>query len=393
MFLMKEVVIVSGARTPIGVMGGSLISFRQRDLAAMVITEVLSRAGVEKDKVEDVFMGCCNNPMEDVNVARVGLLEAGLPYSVPGVTVNRVCLSAMEAIASAARKIQCGEADICIAGGVETMSNAPYYIKSARWGARLQHKEMTDSLWEGLHAGGPDIMGITAENIAEQYDISREDQDEAAVRSHNNAENATIEGRFKDEIIPVTIKKRKKEIIFDKDEHFRPGMTMEQLAKLQPSFKQGGTVTAGNASGINDGAAAILMMSADKAKELGVKPMLKYICNAVAGCDPDIMGIGPVPATELALKRAKMDIKDINLVEINEAFAAQYVACERGIGVDREITNVNGSGIGLGHPVGCTGTRIVVTLMYEMIRRDVNVGLATLCGGGGMGLTTIFERV
>ncbi len=390
---MRDVVIVSGARTAIGVMGGSLASFRQRDLASIVMREVLARANVAPDAVEDVFFGCCNNVQEDVNVARVGLLEAGIPDTVPGVTLNRVCLSGMEAIASAARKIQCGEADVCIAGGVETMSNAPYYVKCARWGAKLRHQELTDSMWEGLHAGGPELMGITAENVAERYGVTREDQDIAAMRSHNNAEAATNNGRFKDEIVPVTYKKRGKEIVVDKDEHFRPGMTLEKLATLPPTFKKDGTVTAGNSSGINDGAAAVLVMSLDKAKELGVTPMAKYIVNGIAGTDPSYMGISPVPATKVALERAKMSLDDIQLIELNEAFAAQYVACEKELGTNREITNVNGSGIGLGHPVGCTGTRIVVSLIYEMIKRDVNVGMASLCGGGGIGMTTIWERI
>jgi len=391
--MMKDIVIVSAVRTPIGTMGGGLVTFRQRDLAGIVIREVLDRAQVVPGLVDDVFFGCCNNVAEDVNVARVGLLEAGLPDTVPGVTLNRVCPSAMEAIASAARKIQCDEAEICIAGGVETMSNAPYYVKSARWGARLRHQEMTDSMWEGLYAGGSEIMGMTAENIAEKYGITREEQDEVALRSHNNVERATKEGRFKDEIIPVKVKKKKQEVIFDKDEHFRPALTMEQLTKLPPVFKEGGTVTAGNSSGINDGAAAVLIMSMEKAKDLGIKPMARYVCNSVAAVDPSFMGIGPVPATEKALKRAKMKMSDIELIEINEAFAAQYIACERDLKMDREITNVNGSGIGLGHPVGCTGTRIVVTLIHEMIKRDVNVGLATLCGGGGVGMATIYERI
>lgn len=390
---MKEVVIVSAARTPIGTMGGSLISFRQRDLAAIVIKEVLSRAHVESDLVEDVFFGCCNNPQEDVNIARVGLLEAGLPVSIPGVTLNRVCLSSMEAVASAARKILLGEADTCIAGGIETMSNAPYYIKTARWGAKLRHQELTDSMWEGLYAGGSEVMGMTAENIAEKYGITREEQDVVALRSHNNVERATKEGRFKDEIVPITIKKKREEIVFDKDEHFRPGLTMEQLAKLPPAFKEGGTVTAGNSSGLNDGAAAVLVMSLDKARDLGIKPIVRYVCSGIAAVDPSFMGIAPITATENALERAKMQMSDIELIELNEAFAAQYIACERGLKLDREITNVNGSGIGLGHPVGCTGTRIVVTLIYEMIKRDVNIGLAALCGGGGIGMATIYERV
>ncbi len=389
---MKDVVIVSAARTAIGAMGGGLASFRQRDLAAAVIKEVLDRARLSPELVDDVIFGCCNNVQEDVNVARVGLLEAGLPVTVPGMTLNRVCVSGMEAVTFAVRKIRLGEADICISGGVETMSNAPYYVKCARWGAKLRHQELTDSLWEGLHAGGPEIMGITAENLAEKYGITREAQDEVALRSHNNAERATREGLFREEIVPMKYTKRRKEVVVDKDEHFRPGLTAEQLAGLQPTFKEDGTVTAGNSSGINDGAAAVLVMSLERAKELGLEPMAKFIAAGTAGVDPSIMGIGPVPATEQALKRAEMKLGDIRLIELNEAFAAQYVACERDLGLDREITNVNGSGIGLGHPVGSTGTRIIVTLLHEMMRRNVETGLATLCGGGGLGMTTIWER-
>jgi acetyl-CoA C-acetyltransferase len=390
---MKDVVIVSAARTPIGTMGGSLASFRQRDLAAVVMKEVIDRTRLSAQLVDDVFFGCCNNSSEDVNVARVGLLEAGFPETVPGATINRVCLSGMEAIASAVRKIQCGEADICIAGGVETMSNCPYVIKCARWGAKLRHQELTDTLWEGLYAGGPEIMGITAENVAAKYGVSREDQDEAALRSHKNAERATGEGRFKDEIVPVKYTRRDKEIIVEKDEHFRRGLTIEQLAALPPMFKKDGTVTAGNSSGINDGAAAVLIMSRERAKELGLRPIVKFVAAGLAGVHPSVMGISPVPATEKALARAKMQLGDIQLIEVNEAFAAQYVACERLLGLNREITNVNGSGIGLGHPVGCTGTRIVVSLIYEMMKRNVETGLASLCGGGGIGMTTIWERM
>lgn len=385
--------IVSGVRTPIGVFGGSLQTFRQRDLASIVIKEALKRASVAPDQVDDVFFGCCNNPQEDVNIARVGLLEAGLPVTVPGVTLNRVCLSSMEAIASAARKIQLDEAEICIAGGIETMSNAPYYIKAARWGARLRHQELTDSMWEGLYAGGAEIMGMTAENVAEKYGITREDQDELALRSHHNAERATQEGRFKEEIVPVKIKKGKTEALFDKDEHFRPGLTMKQLAKIPPAFKEDGTVTAGNSSGLNDGAAAVVIMSLDRAKGMGIRPMAKYVCSDVAAVDPSFMGMAPIPATQRALKRAKMALRDIDLIELNEAFAAQYLACERELGLNREITNVNGSGIGLGHPVGCTGVRIVVTLIHEMIKRNVSVGLAALCGGGGQGMASIYVRI
>lgn len=390
---MKEVVIVSGVRTAIGAFGGSLQAFRQRDLASIVIKEALKRASVAGDQVDDVFFGCCNNPQEDVNIARVGLLEAGLPVHVPGVTLNRVCPSSMEAVASAARKILLDESEIVIAGGIETMSNAPYYVKTARWGARLRHAELTDSMWEGLYGGGPEVMGMTAENVAEKYGITRAEQDELALRSHHNTERATHEGRFKDEIVPVKIKKGKAEALFDKDEHFRPGLTMEQLAKLPPAFKEGGTVTVGNSSGLNDGAAAVVLMSLDKAKAMGIKPMAKYICSDIAAVDPSIMGVAPIPATRGALKRAKMTLGDIDLIEMNEAFAAQYLACERELGLNREITNVNGSGIGLGHPVGCTGVRIVVTLIHEMIKQNVSVGLAALCGGGGQGMASIYERI
>jgi acetyl-CoA C-acetyltransferase len=389
----KEVVIVSGVRTPIGVFGGSLQTFRQRDLAAIVIKEALKRTCVEPDQVDDVFFGCCNNPQEDVNIARVGLLEAGLPDTIPGVTLNRVCLSSMEAIASAARKIQLDEAEVCIAGGIETMSNTPYYLKTARWGARLKHQELTDSMWEGLYAGGKEIVGMTAENIAEKYGITRQQQDEVALRSHNNAERATKQGRFKDEIVPVKMKKKKEEVIFDKDEHFRPGLTMEELIKLPPAFKEGGTVTAGNSSGLNDGAAAVVIMSLEKAKAMGIKPLAKYIGSSIAAVNPFFMGTAPIPATRNALKRAKMELSDIELIELNEAFAAQYLICERELKLNREITNVNGSGIGLGHPVGCTGVRIVVTLIHEMMKRDVNIGLAALCGGGGQGMASIYERI
>ncbi len=387
---MRKVVIASAVRTAIGTMGGSLVSFSQRELAAAVIKEVLRRASVEGDLVEDVFFGCCNNVQSDVNVARVGLLEAGLPDTVPGVTLNRVCPSAMEAIVSAVRKIQCEEADICIAGGVETMSNAPYYIKSARWGARLRHQEMTDSMWEGLYAGGPEIMGMTAENLAESYGISREEQDEVALRSHNAVEQATVEGRFQAEIVPLTVRKKKQEIVFDKDEHFRPGLTLEKLAQLPPAFKEDGTVTAGNSSGINDGAAAVLVMSEEKAHELGNEPIATYVSTGISAVAPSIMGISPVGAVLRALDRANIKIRDVDLIELNEAFAAQYIACERELKIDRSLCNVKGSGIG--HPVGCTGVRIVVTLLHEMIERGAGIGLASLCGGGGIGMATVWER-
>jgi acetyl-CoA C-acetyltransferase len=391
---MKEVVIVSGARTAIGKMGGSLLPFSLRKLAALVIKEAMNRAPlVEPEMIEDVFLGCTNNFTEDMNVGRLAALEAGLPITCPGLTIARACPSSMEALVQAARKIMCDEADVCIAGGVEILSNAPFHLKTGRWGNKLGHQKLIDSLWDGLYAGGDEVMGLTAERMAEKWGISRLEQDEVALRSHNNAERANKDGRFKDEIVPVTVKTRKKEFVFEQDEHFRPGLTMEQLSELPPAFKKDGTVTAGNSSGLNDAAAAVILMSMDKARELGITPLCKYVCNAVAGVDPALMGIGPVPATEMALKRARMEISDVDLVEINEAFAAQYIACERDLKLNRDIVNVNGSGIGLGHPVGATGVRMIVTLIHELIKRDKSVGLASLCGGGGLGLTTIFERI
>jgi acetyl-CoA C-acetyltransferase len=305
----------------------------------------------------------------------------------------------MQALAFAAQAIKAGDAEIIMVVGVESMSSAPYYIGKARWGLRLMHHEITDSLWEALHSGSrllgtPMIMGETAENLAEKYGISREDQDQLALESHHKAEAAIKAGRFKDEIVPIEVPGPKKgeKIIFEQDEHPRFGLKIEDLAKLPPVFKKNGTVTAGNSSGINDGAAAALVMTRRKARELGLEPMGRIVTTAVAGVEPHLMGYGPVPATEKALKKAGMTLKDIQLIELNEAFAAQYLACERGLGIDRSITNVNGSGISLGHPVGCTGLRIVVSLLHEMRRRDLEVGLATLCVGGGMGMTTIVAR-
>ena len=392
-----DVVIVSGVRTPIGKFGGSLASVRAFKLGAIVMNEALKRAGVEGAMLDDVIFGDCVQCPDEANTARTAALEAGIPIEVPAVTIQRQCSSAMQAVIFGSQQIKCGDSDIVLAGGVESMSNAPYTLTTARWGQRLQHGEMTDAMWEMLHSGSrvlgePMIMGQTAENLAQKYDISREEQDVVSLRSHNNAEAAIKAGKFKDEIIPVEIKDRKKgTIVVDTDEHPRFGLKIDDLTRLKPAFRKDGTVTAGNSSGLNDGAAAVVIMSRAKARELAVKPLATIINHAIAAVDPRLMGYGPVPATQKALKKAGMTLNDIELLELNEAFAAQYLSCEKGLGLNREITNVNGSGIGLGHPVGCTGARIMISLVNEMKRRNNQVGLATLCVGGGMGATTILE--
>ena len=390
---MKEVVAVAGVRTAIGTFGGTLRDYPAPDLMGLVIKEAVRRANIPPETVGEVIVGQCMQRMDEVVTARLAALKAGLPITVPGVTIHRNCASAMQSVVYAAQQIMLGDQDIVVAGGVEVMSRTPHTLHQARWGARLGHGVMADGILEGLTDSSCGlIMGITAENLAEKYSISREEQDEIACRSHNNAEAATSAGRFKDEILPVVLPQKKGDpVVFDTDEHFRPGMTKAQLAKLKPSFKEGGTVTAGNAAGINDGAAAMVLMSADKARDLGLAPIAKLRGYGLAGVEPELMGYGPVPATQQALDRTGLKMSDIELIELNEAFAAQYLACEKLMGFKRDIANVNGSGIALGHPVGCTGARIIITLLSEMRRRGNNLGLATLCVGGGMGMSTIWE--
>lgn len=392
----RDVVLVSAVRTPIGKFGGAFKDLRAYHLAGVVIPEALRRAGVEPADLDEVIAGDCIQASDEANTARTAALAAGIPVEVPAYTVQKQCSSSMQALSSARCQILAGEADVVLVVGVESMSNAPYVLKTARWGQRLMHGEMTDSVWELLHSGSgllgsKMIMGETAENLASQYGITREDQDEVALRSHRNAERAIQTGLFRDEIVPVPVKGPKGEAAVDTDEHPRRGIQMADLAKLKPAFRADGTVTAGNASGLNDGAAAAVVMSRARAEGLGLAPLARVVAQTSAGVAPEIMGYGPVPATRKLLDRTGLELEDIGLIEVNEAFAAQYLACERGLGLDRDRVNVNGSGIGLGHPVGCTGLRLVVSLVHELRRRRERYGLATLCVGGGMGMATLVE--
>ncbi|MBT3360586.1 MAG: thiolase family protein [Rhodospirillales bacterium] len=413
---MKEVVIVDGVRSPIGKFGGGLSSVRPDDLLAEVYKGLMERARVDPALLEDVYAGCGNQAGEDNrDVARMAVLLAGFPADVSGVTVNRNCSSALEAINQAAKAIIADEGDVFIGSGVEAMSRAPWSMPKPERVPAFGHPKMWDTT-VGWRYNNPKLdalypivsLGETAENIAEDIGISREDQDAFAVESHRRAVTAIDDGKFADEIVPIEIPQRKGDaIIVDTDEHPRYRIedgryvldtSVEQMAKLRPAFRKGGTVTAGNSSGINDGAAAVLMMSREKADELGMKPKLRWLGSAVAGVEPGVMGYGPVPATKKLLKRLDLKIEDIGLIELNEAFAAQAIGCMRKLGLDHDITNVNGSGIALGHPTGATGARIVVSLMHEMERRapDANrpfYGLASLCVGVGMGVSTVFEWI
>ncbi len=393
---MKEAVIVSAVRTPMGSFGGSLKSVPTRTLGAIAIKEAIKRAGIKPEMVEEVIMGAVLQGALGQNVARQMTLDAGLPKEVPAMTINKVCGSGLRAIELAAQIIKAGDADIVVAGGAENMSAAAYAIPSARWGARMNDNKIVDMMTnDGLtDAFNNYHMGITAENVAEQWGITREQLDEFAVISQNRAEAAIKEGKFKDEIVPVEIPQRKGDpIIFDTDEYPKFGTTMDKVAKLKPAFKKDGIVTAANASGINDAGAAVVVMSKEKAEELGIKPMCTIKSYASAGVDPSIMGVGPVPSSKRALEKAGLTIEDIDLVEANEAFASQSLAVRKDLGLDPEKTNVNGGAIALGHPIGASGCRILITLLYEMLRRpETKYGLATLCIGGGMGTTLIIEK-
>ena len=389
----RKVVLAGACRTAIGTMGGTLSNTPAPDLGTVVIKEALKRAGVEPEMVDEVYMGCVIQAGLGQNPARQAAVNAGIPVEVPATTINVLCGSGLHCVNLAAKLIANGEADIIVAGGMENMSKAPYLLYNARFGYRMGAAMMDDALLrDALHdAFGGYHMGITAENIAEESGLTRQQLDEFAAWSQNKCEKARAEGKFKDEIVPVEVKKKKETILFDTDEGPRDGVTVESLSKLRPAFKEGGKVTAGNASGINDGAAAIIVMSEEKAKELGVTPMATWIGGELAGVEPRIMGIGPVASTRKVMEKKGYKIEDFDLIEANEAFAAQSVAVGHDLGFDMDKLNVNGSAIALGHPVGASGCRILVTLLYEMQRRHAKKGLATLCVGGGMGCSAIVE--
>ena len=393
---MRDVVIVSAVRTALGTFGGSLKDVSAADLGALVIKEAVSRAGVKPELVEEVIMGNVIQAGLGQNTARQATIKAGLPQEVSAMTINKVSGSGLRAVSLAAQMIKAGDADVIIAGGMENMSQAPYVLKNARWGQRMGDGKMVDSmindaLWDAFNNYH---MGTTAENIAQQWGLTREEQDAFAAASQQKAEEAIKAGKFKDEIVPVVIPQRKGEPkVFDTDEFPRFGTTAESLGKLRPAFSKEGTVTAGNASGINDGAAAFVVMSAEKAAELGIKPLAKIVSYGSKGLDPAIMGYGPFHATKKALEIANLTVEDLDLIEANEAFAAQSLAVAKDLNFDMSKVNVNGGAIALGHPVGASGGRILVTLLHEMEKRDAKRGLATLCIGGGLGTALIVERV
>ena len=392
-------VLAGACRTAIGKMGGALSTVPAAELGSIVIKEALKRANVPAEKVDQVYMGCVIQAGLGQNVARQASLKAGLPIETPAVTINVVCGSGLNSVNLAAQMIENGDADIVVAGGMENMSMAPFAMMKARYGYRmgspmgkseLVDTMVNDALWDSFNNYH---MGITAENVAEQWGLTREDLDKFAAWSQQKAVAAIEAGKFKDEIVPVEIKAKKETIVVDTDEGPRPGTTAEGLAKLKPAFKPDGIVTAGNSSGINDGAAAVVVIAEDVAKELGVVPMARFVGGALAGVDPSIMGVGPVAATKKVMAKTGYQISDFDLIEANEAFAAQSLAVQKDLGFSDDVLNVNGGAVALGHPVGASGCRILVTLLHEMVKRDAKKGLATLCIGGGMGCATIVEKV
>jgi acetyl-CoA C-acetyltransferase len=394
----KEIVIIDGVRTPIGNFGGAIKDVTNQKLGALVIQEVIKRTGVDPNLIEEVIFGCVGQYSDATNLARVISLTAGLPVPVPAYTVARNCASGMQAIVNACQNVLSGDADVQIAGGVENMSLAPFVTRDMRFGHRLRHSTMIDSLWEGLTDGFcGQIMGQTAENLAEEFKISRQEQDRFAVESHKKAFRAVREGKFKEEVVPVSVPKKAagKEVtpeLFAQDEGPNVALTEQMLSLYPPIFKEGGTVTAGNACPLNDGAAAVLIMSADRARDLKLEPLGYVRSYASVGVEPQRMGIGPAYAIPKALKKANLSLSDMQLVEVNEAFAAQYLAVERVLGLKREIVNVNGGAIALGHPVGMSGTRLAITILREMKRRNLSLGVASLCVGGGLGTAMVLER-
>ncbi len=392
----REVVLVGACRTPVGSFGGALKDIRAVDLGSIVMAEAIKRAGINAELLDEVIFGCVLQAAQGQNVARQSAYNAGIPKEVTAMTINKVCGSGLRAVSLAAQIIKAGDADIILAGGMENMSAAPYVLEKARYGYRMNNGALVDvmvkdGLWEAFNNYH---MGITAENINEQYGISREEQDDFAFRSQQRAVQAIASGRFKDEIVSVVMKGKKGDVVFDTDEY--PRVTdRDKMGLLKPAFKKDGSVTAGNASGINDGAAAVIVMSKEKADELGIKPMAKVIGYGSAGVDPTVMGLGPIPASQKALQKAGLSIDDIDLIEANEAFAAQSIAVAKDLGFADKMdkVNVNGGAIAIGHPVGASGARILVTLLYEMQKRESKTGLATLCIGGGMGTALIVERI
>lgn len=392
---MKEVVIVSAVRTPVGSFGGVFKDVPAVDLGVVAVKEAIRQAGIKPEDVNEVYMGCILQAGLGQGVARQISVKAGIPVEVPATTINMLCGSGLRTVSLAAQTIIAGDNDVVVVGGAENMSRAPYVLNNARFGSRMGNDTMVDTMvhdaltdaFNGYH------MGITAENVAEKYGITREEQDAFAASSQNKAEKAMAEGKFKDEIAPVTIPQRRGEpLVVDTDEYPKKGVTAESLAKLRPAFKKDGTVTAGNASGINDGAAALVVMSKEKADELGLTPLATIVSYGNGGVDPSIMGIGPVPSTKTALQKSGLTIDDMDLIEANEAFAAQALAVGKELKWDAEKVNVNGGAIALGHPVGASGARILVTLLHEMKRSNSNYGLATLCIGGGMGTSVVVKR-
>ena len=392
----KKVVIASAARTPIGSYGGALKSVSAQDLGITAVKEAINRAGIKPEDVDEMVFGCVLQAGLGQNVARQISIGAGIPKEKPAMTLNIVCGSGLRSVSLAAQMIMAGDSDIVVAGGTESMSNAPYLLTNERWGARMGDKKVVDEMIkDGLWDAFNDYhMGMTAENIVEKYGLTREEQDELAALSQNRAEKARAEGKFKDEIVPVEVKDRKGNVtVVDTDEHIREGVTAEGISKLKPAFKRdGGSVTAANASGLNDGSAALVVMSEEKAKELGVTPLATIVSYATEGVDPKIMGTGPIPTVRKALEKANLSLEDIDLIEANEAFAAQALSVIKDLGLNTDIVNVNGGAIALGHPVGASGARILTTLLYEMQKRDSKKGIATLCIGGGMGTAVVVER-
>lgn len=397
---MENVYVVTAFRTAVGRLGGGLKDVLPEDLSKVVLEKVVSEAGIEKAQVDEVILGQAKQTTDAPNIARVASLKSGFPVEMPSYTVHRQCASGLQAIINGAMQIQTGISEIVAAGGVESMSTAPYYLRGARFGYQAGNAELLDPNTESQPKSQPEeiygrfTMGMTAENLAEKYGISREEQDRFAYSSHMKALAAMDSGLFAEEIVPVPIPQRKGDpVLFDKDEHPRRDTTLEKLSKLPSVFRQGGTVTAGNSSGRNDGAAAVLLVSESTVKKTGVTPIARFVAMGAAGVDPRYMGIGPVPATRLALKRAGLSLEDIGLVELNEAFAAQSLSVVKELGLPMELLNVNGGAVALGHPLGCSGARITVTLLHEMRRRKTRYGLATICVAGGLGLSAIFELV